>query len=159
MSTPFVHDFSLEIGTVFGRRFVSMDLDLVIKGDLRPLFDRADDFVIYGDTNPRTFYNGSLFLMTAGARPQVWTTFDRIESPRAAHRAGHFGSDQGWISYCLGPKEAKWTAADGVYSFKNDLLKTGKLPTDARVVVFHGEQDPWAPRVQQAHAWVVEHYR
>lgn len=152
--------FSPDIGAVFGPRFVSLDLDVVITGDLRPLLERPEDFVIWGDTNPKTFYNGSMILMSAGARPQVWTTFDPIESPKASKAAGHFGSDQGWISHCLGPKEMKWTKSDGVYSYKNDLVPNGasRLPSNAKIAIFHGDVDPWGPGGQRLD-WVREHYR
>jgi len=150
--------FAPDIGVTFGERFASFDLDVVIVGDLRPVLDRSEDFVIWGDTNPRTFYNGSLLLLTAGARPQVWTTFDPKRSPALARAAGHFGSDQGWISYCLGPKETKWTQADGVYSFQQHILPNGgKVPTNAKIVVFHGHVDPWMPRAQ-ALPWVQQHW-
>lgn len=155
--------FAPDIAEAFGPRFVSLDLDMVIAGDLRPIWNRPEPFVIWGDTNPRTFYNGSMFLMDAGARPQVWTSFHPLTSPQQATAAGHFGSDQGWISHCLGPKEATWTPADGVYSFRNHLNgetahpKTA-LPPNARVVVFHGAVDPWSPSAQRLQ-WVREHYR
>lgn len=151
--------FDPAIGAVFGPRFASFDLDMVITGDLRPLLDRAEDFVIFADTNPKTFYNGSLLLMTAGARPQVWTSFDPKRSPALAKAAGHHGSDQGWISYCLGPKEAKYTPADGVYSFLKHLQPTGgKLPKDAKVVVFHGHVDPWQVQAQTQYPWIRAHW-
>jgi hypothetical protein len=151
--------FAPEMREVFGPRFVSIDLDTVITGDLGPVVNRPEDFVIWGDTNPRTFYNGGLWLMTAGARAQVWTTFDPVASPRAAFQAKHFGSDQGWISHCLGPNEAKWGKSDGVFSYRNDVLPQRRLPQGARVVSFHGEFDPWDPRVQQASPWILEHYQ
>jgi len=150
--------FHPDIAQTFGPRFVSMDLDMVITGNLELLLNRADDFVIFADTNPRTFYNGSFVLMTAGARPQVWDTFNPAESPKAARAAGHFGSDQGWVSHCLGPKEKKFTKADGVYSFQNQLKSIKKLPDDARVVVFHGYVDPWRPEVARKYPWVGKHY-
>jgi hypothetical protein len=152
--------FAPDIGDVFGPRFVSLDLDCVIVGDLTPLWDRPEDFVIWGDTNPSTFYNGSMFLMTAGARARVWTEFNPARSPQLAKAAGHFGSDQGWISYCLGPHEAKWSRADGVYSYRNDLAPNGasNLPADARITLWHGSVDPWTPNGQRL-GWVREHYR
>lgn len=150
--------FHPEIGKVFGPRFVSMDLDMVITGDLSPVWDRPEDFVICCDTNPSTFYNGSMFLMTAGARAKVWTTFDPIASRKAAKAAGHHGSDQGHISHCLGPKEATWTRADGVYSYHNHLRATGVLPTDARVVVWHGHEDPWGRQARRL-PWVQKYYQ
>jgi hypothetical protein len=151
--------FAPDIGQVFGRRFVSLDLDTVITGDLRPVVDRPEDFVIWGDTNPRTFYNGGLVLMNAGARPQVWTTFNPATSPRASALAGHHGSDQGWISHCLGPHECKWTREDGIYSFRLEVRHTRRLPANARVISFHGEYDPWTADVQSQHPWIREHYR
>lgn len=151
--------FSRDIGAVFGTRFVSMDLDLVITGDLRPVVDRPEEIVLYGDTNPRTFYNGSLILMSAGARPQVWDDFDPVSSPKASKAAGHHGSDQGWISHRLGPKEAKWTKADGVYSYRNDIQHSGNtLPGNAKVVVCHGEHDPWGSHMQRL-PWVQGSYQ
>lgn len=135
--------FTPEIDRLLGARFVCLDLDTVIVGDLRPLWDRTEDFVIWGETNPRSFYNGSMFLLTAGARRQVWDQFDPRTSPGVALRSGKFGSDQGWISYCLGPGEATWGRQDGVYSFRVHLQPHGgALPENARIVMFHGKVDP-----------------
>jgi hypothetical protein len=151
--------FSPDIDAVFGERFVSVDLDCVIVGDLTPVWHRPEDFVIWGNTNPRTLYNGSMMLMTAGARRQVWDRFDPATSPQQAKAAGQHGSDQGWISYCLGPHESTWTQADGVYSYRNDLKKaSAALPPNARIVLWHGAVDPWSHRGQQ-HDWVRTHYR
>jgi len=154
--------FSPEMERVIGKRFVSIDLDCVVTGDLTPVFDRPEDFAMWGDTNPQpnSHYNGSLVLQTAGARRQVWEKFDPKTSPAKARAAGCWGSDQGWISYCLGPGEKKWTKADGVYSFRNDLRNapTRDLPKGARVVMFHGEFDPWQERVQTRWPWVRQHW-
>lgn len=151
--------FAPEASDYFGPRFVSVDLDTVITGDLRPVWDRPEDFVIWGETDRRSWYNGSLWMMTAGARRQVWEKFNPRKSPQQAKAAGKFGSDQGWISYCLGPGEATWTRDDGVYSFRVHL-GTGaiNLPENARLVMFHGHEDPWGQRAQQL-PWVREHYR
>lgn len=142
-------------------RFVSLDLDCVITRDLTPLWDRPEDFVMWGDTNPLpgSHYNGSMVLMTAGARQHVWDTFDPMTSPQRAKAAGCFGSDQGWISYCLGPGEARWTKADGVYSFRNHLRdRTTSLPDNARIVFFHGSTDPWTPGLRHQYPWVGQHW-
>lgn len=144
----------------FGDRFVSMDLDVVLTGDVAPLFDRQEPFVCWGDTHPTTHYNGSLMLLTAGARPQVWTDFDPHVSPQRAKDAGCFGSDQGWISYRLGKGEARWSKADGVYSFRNDIAPNrNKLPGNARIVLFHGRVDPWSMQARADCDFVQEHYR
>jgi hypothetical protein len=151
--------FHPDIAQTFGERFVMVDLDTVIVGDMTPVWNRPEDFVIWGETDPRSFYNGSMMLMTAGARSKVWTQFDPLRSPAEAKAAGRFGSDQGWISYCLGPGEPIWRTQDGVYSYRVHLREDPtRLPSDARIVMFHGGTDPWSP-MAQAWPWVREHWR
>lgn len=153
--------FHPEIASTFGDRFVSIDLDCVLVADVTPLWERPEDFVAYGDTNPRpgSHYNGSMMLLRAGTRTQVWNTFDPKTSPAKALKAGCWGSDQGFISYCLGPGEAKWKKDDGVYSFRNHLQQARTLPANAKLIVFHGRLDPWSPEVQEYYPWVRQHYR
>lgn len=153
--------FHPDIASTLGERLVSLDLDVVLTADVTPLWDRPEPIVLWGDTNPLpgSHYNGSMVLLSAGARPHVWTRFDPAKSPRISMQAKCFGSDQGWISYVLGAGEAKWTRADGVYSFRNHLQGRTALPANARLVAFHGRFDPWQRQVQQQHPWVAEHYR
>jgi hypothetical protein len=150
--------FAPDAGETFGPRFVSLDIDCVIVRDMIPVWDREEPFVIWGDTNPQTLYNGSMMLLKAGARPQVWEKFDPKTSPAKAQASGNFGSDQAWISYCLGKGEAKWTQADGVFSFRNEIQrKGGALPGHARIVMFHGNIDPWHREAQRL-PWVRQHW-
>ncbi len=151
--------FAPDIGDTFGPRFVSLDLDTVIVNDVTTLWDRPEDFVIWGETNPKSFYNGSMWLLKAATRTKVWQDFDPKTSPMQAKTAGKFGSDQGWISHCLGKGEATWTVDDGVYSYNVHLRnKMTTLPANARIVMFHGGTDPWSAAAQQLD-WVREHYR
>ncbi len=152
--------FSAEAREWFGERIVALDLDTVIVADIAPLFDRDEDFIIWGESDfPRSqWYNGSLYYLKTGTRPQVWTAFDPKRSPKMAADAGARGSDQGWLSYILGPKEATWGRQDGVYSYRKHLLPLGgDLPADARLVAFHGHVDPWGAQAQKL-TWVREHY-
>jgi hypothetical protein len=151
--------FSTEAREWFGDRFVSVDLDCVIVGDMAPLWNRPEEFVIWGSgTDKRVWCNGSMWMMTTGTRSKVWDTFNPKRSPNEAKAAGFFGSDQGWIAHCLGRKEAMWTMQDGVYSFRVHLNGGSKqLPDDARIVFFHGKHDPWGAWPQQI-PWVQEHY-
>lgn len=152
--------FSVEAAEIIGPRFVSLDLDGVLRGDVTPLWDRPEDFVIWGDTARNTPYNGSMWLLRAGTRRQVWETFDREASPRRARMAGMVGSDQAWIGVCLGPNEPRWTEADGVHSWRVHIKKRGgALPDHARAVFFHGREKPWQPELQARFAWIREHYR
>lgn len=151
--------FGPEGERLFGKRFVAVDLDAVIVGDMRPIWDRPQDFVIWGETDPRSWYNGSMWLMTANARRQVLDRFDPKTSPAEAKKAGRFGSDQGWISYCLGPGEATWTREDGVYSHRVHIAPKGNtLPKNAKIVFFHGRVKPWSYEAMNV-PWIEEHYR
>jgi len=154
--------FARDAAQWFGPRYVSLDLDVVVTGDLAPLFDRPESFVIWNETDwPRTqFYNASIWLMDSGARPQVWETFDPASSPAIAYEAGARGGDQAWISYVLGKGEAVFTPADGVLSYRRHIARASlyqRLPRGARLVCFHGAIDPWAPAAQRL-PWVREHY-
>lgn len=149
--------FAPEMATVIAPRFVALDLDCVLTNDVTALWNRPEAFVMAGDTNPKTYYNGSMLLLTAGARRQVWDTFDPRRSPLLAKMAGHYGSDQAWISYCLGEGEATWTRKDGVYCYRNHLVGARDLPANARIVLFNGKIDPWHPQASQL-PWIQEHY-
>lgn len=150
--------FRPDIGAVLGERIVSLDLDVVITGDLTPLWNRPEDIVLYQDPGRRQGYCGSMLLLTAGCRPQVWEQFNALTSPTEARVGGQAGSDQAWISHILGPKEAVWTPADGVYSYRYHVAPTGTLPADARLVVCHGANvDPWLPHMRRLE-WVAGAY-
>lgn len=154
--------YSEDARELIGERFALLDLDVVITRDITPLLDVPEDFKIWGDTAKNTPYNGSMVVMTAGARKQVWEQFDPVESPKKGLALGYIGSDQAWIGACLGPNEKKWTRRDGVYSFRNEIRQAtpiGALPADARIVIFHGHVDPWQSTTQTRHRWVREHYR
>jgi len=153
--------FSSEVIPIFGNRILSLDLDSVIVKDMTPLASRKEDFIAWGDTAKNTFYNGSMMLLTPGARQRVWDEFDPRQSPGITALAGIVGSDQAWISHVLGPKEATWGEADGIYSFRNYFIRLGRtaLPSNARAVFFHGKFDPWTPGVADNYPWVKENWR
>lgn len=153
--------FAPDAGEWLGERIICMDLDVVVTGDLTPLFDDPAEFKVWGQSDfPKTqFFNGSFWSLKAGSRPQVWTDFDPQTSPRIQKAAGARGSDQGWMSYCLGKTAERWGTADGIYSWRVHLApKGGELPKGARLVVFHGKQDPWSYNVQHKR-WIREYYR
>lgn len=150
--------FSREGAEMFGPKFVSIDLDVVIVADITELFSQDVDFRMYGDTARDTPYNGSLIQHRAGTRTQIWDTFDPNKSPRMGLKLRYVGSDQAWIGVCLGPNEPKFTKADGVFSYRNELRpKGGVLPPTAKIIVMHGSVDPWSPAA--IHDWVRTHYR
>ena len=155
--------FSDGMRELLGPRFIAMDLDCVVTGDLTPIFERTEDFVMNAYCCPRErdqHYNGSLMLMDAGARKQVWETFDPDESLRAIehHKRTVVGTDQAWTRIVLGKGEARFTEADGVYDYKHSpALKSGKLPKDARIVFFSGPRNPETEIGKRE--WIAQNWR
>jgi hypothetical protein len=123
---------------------VCIDLDTVITGPLDGLFDRPENFIILqgaNASNPCPF-NGSLMMLRAGARPDVWRDF----SLKAAGSVPffEFPDDQGWLWHKI-PDAAGWKAGSesGVYAFqKPGWPKDDRLPADAKIVAFPGWRDP-----------------
>lgn len=141
--------FRSDAADLFGaERFVSMDLDCVIGGNIDSILDRPEDFVICGPSQigARWLYNGSMMMMTAGARPSVYDEFTPEDAEMASRR--FVGSDQAWIAYALGDGEAIWTADHGVVRWNGD--RSGPL------MYFPGHIKPWHCLADH---FVGEHYR
>jgi len=154
--------FAPEMEQLIGPRFVSMDLVVVIVDDFTSLLQREEDFIIWGSVLRTTPYNGSMWMMNAGARKEIWEDFDPITVPIKTRKEGYHGSDQAWMSYRLGKKECQWTPErDGVYAFRSDIKKRRwTLPDDAKIVFFQGHNDPWDVETSQKWApWIKDHYK
>ena len=136
--------WQLSLGIAPGIRLVCIDLDSIITGNLDPLFARPEPFMILTGANAANPcpYNGSVFMLRGGYRPDVWEDF----SLRAAARVPYyeFPDDQGWLAAKI-PGTVGWRAgsASGIYAFKKPGWPPGdELPADARLVVFPGRRDP-----------------
>lgn len=141
--------FRRDAADLFGaERFVSMDLDCVIGGNIDSILDRPDDFVICAPSNvgSRWIYNGSMMLMTAGARAKVYDDFTPAKAEQASRQ--FVGSDQAWIAYALGAGESTWGPDDGVVRWNGN--RSGPL------MFFPGTVKPWNVI---ADPFVGEHYR
>jgi hypothetical protein len=139
--------FAPGAAATFGERFVCMDIDCVITGPLDPLLT-DHDFRIFRGTSSSRPYNGSMMMLRAGARPQVYADFTPDRAAQAGRR--FVGSDQAWITHCLGPGEATWGPGDGV------VWHGGKGLDAARLIFFPGHDKPWERRGMPA---VDQHYR
>lgn len=153
--------FDHNVGRKIGNRFVWFDLDTVITGELDPILDRPEDFVVLRDANPPTPYCGSMVMMDAGARQSVWEDFCADPSAAIAASRGLIGTDQAWMGRHLSDSEAVWDTSHGVYNFQHDIERkhNGELPSNARVVFFTGPRDPSQPELQSRHPWIKEHWR
>ena len=166
-----------DVEEILGKRIVVMDIDCVVTGNLDPLFDRPEDVVLWKNPNyekdgRRGFYQGSMQLLAAGARPFLFDDFDPKTTPRMLNRR-FGGAEQAWISERLNTSwpepgwewtEPHWTEADGVYGAGR--LFDGKvgagvqteLPDNARIVFTPGDRAPSQPQVQEAHPWIRDWY-
>lgn len=137
-------------------RIVCMDLDSIVTGPLDELFDRPDSFAILQGANISNPcpYNGSLWMLRAGYRPDVWINFDIRE--RAKIPQYQFPDDQGWFALTL-PNAAGWKCGDKVWAFgKTNWPRDNRLPKDARLIVFPGYRAP----AQFTHIdWVQRHWQ
>ncbi len=138
-------------------RIVCMDLDLVVTGPLDDILDRKADFSIVqgiNTTNPCP-YNGSMWMIKAGYRPDVWSDFSLDAASRIPRHA--FPDDQGWFWEKIPEDYAGvFSPVGGVYGFKKKGWPSGDgLPANARVVAFPGWRDP--SKFQHL-PWVLEHW-
>lgn len=138
--------FSAEVAELFGPRFICIDLDCVILGDLTSIFEDRSYFIIntynaHSEWPRDQKYNGSLIMMDAGAREQVWKRFDPKTSPAAlAESRRTVGTDQAWIRHCLGPLENRFTNEMGVYEVRQ--IGPQGPPRNAKMIFFSGARDP-----------------
>lgn len=155
-----------------GERVLQIDLDMLLVDDVSSLWNRSEPYVMWKDAlNPTTPYNGAMQLFSPGGPDNVYDVFSRdpVHWVRAAQTQQYWGSDQGVLAAILGPDQARWSEADGAISWRKHCMKSLRadtrvnphcvplLPEGARVVNFHGHEDPWdiAPIVP----WIAEHYR
>lgn len=123
-------------------RVVCMDLDMVVTGPLDPLFDVPDDFMILQGVNAANPcpMNGSLWMLRAGYRPDVWSDFSIDAANKVPFYS--FPDDQAWFAHKI-PFAGAWGPREGVYGFRKPGWPIGtEPPPHARVVAFFGHRDP-----------------
>lgn len=165
-----MRQFDREFARQVGDRILSIDLDVVITGDLTPLVDRPDPLVCWRVGYAGVF-SGSIILMDAGVLDPLWQAFDadpELYARRAAPRG--VGSDQAMLNYFLSRpyqkiRPAVWTEADGIVTFFGKgyerLERRGvgpgypHLPPGARLVVL-GSDDLHVLEEEDRYPWVSE---
>lgn len=148
-------EWAVAQGFKIGEKVLVVDLDLIVTGDLTPLFDDDAPFRILqgvNSSNPCP-YNGSVWRLEIGYRPDVWSDFSLEAAAKVPFDS--FPDDQAWLAHKL-PGAAAFGPADGVYAFhKRGWPKGERLPAAARIVAFPGWRDPCG----FAHLpWVKEHW-
>lgn len=149
--------FAPEIQEQLSERFIMMDLDCVITGDLIPLWQRYERLAFYRCPHPNAkwLYNGGMWICSRGCAPELWADFDPQVHPQEAQAKGFHGSDQGWINLRMPPTLPTFGEEAGARRI-TPYLRGKRLPRDTRVVFCFGDKPPWALRHL---AWVREHYQ
>lgn len=151
--------FSAEAREI-GDRFMQIDLDIVLTGNIDHIAGRVEPFVgwVPNDSvwHGRDRYGGGLYLLRAGAHPEVWNDFDGQPAIDNARRAGYRGSDQAWLNFKLYGKTERLPDDAGIIMFR-DIKKTpNTLPEGVRMVQFSGPTKPWGHLHLQ---WVAANWR
>lgn len=146
---PKLWAWSPEFHDIIGERFASIDLDVVVAGDLGPLLDVSLPFLIWDRAN-REPYNTSLFALEPGFHTRVWTSLSLERIAAAKRTAAYWTGDQSWVTHVLGPDEPTFGQADGVIQYRPSLHRD-KRP-DMLAAFFCG---PYCPKSESEHSqWV-----
>ena len=137
---------------------IYMDLDVVITGSLDFIIEQPAPFCIIRNWSRNKMWNSSVMKFELGQYSDIWESFCKDQR----HVIENYAGDQEWIFQCL-PNAAVFPA-EKIVSYKKScnakafrrLSKLGleklglraprfmktQLPSDARIVVFHGKPDP-----------------
>ena len=147
-------------------RFLMLDIDVVLTGNIDHLITKEDRFW----RNPnwplprRAFYQSSVQLFTPGEHHELYDEFDPKDEEFLTwinHRFG--GREQAWLSERLSWLSPYWDWRDGLYGAgrlanANDGVGS-ELPANACLVSFPGNRLPDQPETIAKHPWIAEHYR
>ena len=159
--------FSREFASGIGKRILSIDLDMVIVGDITPLVNRTEPIVCWR-VDYAGVYSGSFHLMDAGVLDPLWRMYKAApEAFPASVQPRGIPSDQAMLNWYLRDKRvAQWTSKDGLVTYfgagyeRFEKYGVGpsnpNLPKGARIVVL-GSDDK-AVMDEGRFPWVREHW-
>lgn len=149
---PKLWGWSPEFHALIGRRFASIDLDVVITGDLVPVLDTEAPLRIWNKASAEP-YNTSLFSLDPEYRHDVWATLtpQRIEAAKAS--AVYWTGDQSWVAHVLGPHEETFGEETGVIQYRPAWHRNA-TPLGMKAGFMSG---PYSPEIEaQNSTWVKE---
>jgi hypothetical protein len=152
-----------------------LDLDMVIVGSLDAFFEHPGEFLIIHDYKRpwRVTGNSSVYRFELGAHPDLLEHFRR----HFAEVRSAFRNEQAYLSDFMHRRGtlAYWPAGwcpsfkyHCIPAWPGNYRRPPFVPTDARIVIFHGECNPpdalagrrkRALRFIRPAAWVAEHWR
>ena len=140
--------FNAELADLKGTALF-LDLDIVIKSDLTPFFEKEGDFIIIKDWDfPKDIIgNSSVFRFEIGKHPDVLENFYKED----IHIRDRYKNEQAFLSHQMYNKGvlSYWDKSWCV-SFKRFCLQPFPLnffkepmdPPNAKIIVFHGRPTP-----------------
>jgi hypothetical protein len=151
---PKLWAFSPEFHSIIGERFVSIDLDVIIAGDLAPVVAGDDDFLVWSKAAGEP-YNTSLFALKPGCRTQVWANFSGRAAVTASLTIRRWTGDQSWVAHVLGPREKTFGEETGVIQYRPH--HRAQKPAGLRAAFACGPYDPITE--QTLSPWVAQEYQ
>lgn len=162
--------YAPEMRKIIGPRIANIDLDVAILGNVDHVFGRKEAFVGYTDTKNPTCYSGCLYLMDAGAKSQVYSSFKRLYYlvPEQGRRewflqnynknSQFVGSDQSWQTEILGEGLPKIGQQDKVWDYWS-IEQLPDVPEDARIVFCNGmKRDLSMESIRAKHSWAERYW-
>lgn len=114
---PKLWGWSRQLHNIIGERFASIDLDVVIAGNLAPILQNGQKLHIWNHARLE-HYNTSLFAIEPGYGTQVWDRLTPADLQRARQSAAYWTGDQSWIGYVLGRGCSTFGEAEGVIQYR-----------------------------------------
>lgn len=151
---PKLWAWSPEFHAIIGKRFASIDLDVVILNDLAPALASNAPLLIWDQANLEP-YNTSLFVLTPGVGNRVWLDYTpgRLAAARAS--ADYWTGDQSWVAHIMGPYQKTFGPEVGVHIYR-PFMHQRQPPEGTRAMFFCGPLDPAKEREHSK--WVNEHW-
>jgi hypothetical protein len=138
-----------------GERFASIDLDVVLLGDVAPMLTGPEP-VRFWDRAHLEHYNTSLFVVEPGFGHPVWETNPPARAAAARAAAAYWTGDQSWVGHVLGGGLPTFGERDGIINYRPNLHRDAH-PTGALAMFFCG---PRCPKTESEHSeWVKQHWR
>lgn len=103
-------------------------------------------------------YSGAQLLLSAGDVPDLWERFSNELARDGRPSNALPGSDQQLISQYLGPGQAVWSDAAGIWRARElpfiPHRRRTELPPGVRMVHFSAHAQPWTIKALASHPWL-----
>jgi len=137
-----------EQAKILGARIMMLDIDAMVVGNIRELWDTEGDFVGW---RPITIWGredrigGGTWMLRTGTVTSLWERF--IADPNGliveTRERGWTGSDQAIMSRFLHSKYPQWPQMCGIYGSQDGVFQWDIPPEGAKIVHFNGSEKAW----------------